>query len=444
MPHALNIALMVAGFVIGQGSIFLAQTWLAASRELELLAGFGTHYSFAILAIILVDGGTATILARHVAAPTGAHEADDAVWRLFWETVLFRTATAAVLVAAALVYVACLAPGPFSKHYILFALPGLTVWVFNAVGLLDGLGLSGASGVTGAIAYIACSVGLLTARHAPPETAGTILGAFFSLGYLLTVGAHWAVLTWTGRRPVLRAPTRSGVARAFRDGAALLFQFLPSQAPFRIQLVLSAAYLGAETTALFLYVKQIIAALGQIASFVLRAEFPGMVRAVLHGPARNLRTIVAAQRFTLLCAAGFTICAVGAGMIAAMVPQHGFQTIALFLVVFGPTLLTAYVSIVLSQGLAALGAFASIAAAAASGAVVGIGASYLLVGAWGVFAFLAGEIASHVVGGGIAWLALRKRLRQRGPETATAVVENGHAPALTPSDGGPRRKVATL
>lgn len=435
--HALNIALLVSGFVMGQGSVFLVQTLLAANGELELLSGFGTHYSFAILAIILVDGGTATILARHVAALARPHETDDSTWRVFWETILFRAATTAVIVAAGFIYVFVVAPGAFSAYYILLAMPGLVVWIFNGVGLLDGLGASGASGITGAIAYVGCSVGLLAARHASPETAGAILGASFSVGYLLTVGAQWAVLAWFGQRPALCMPTRSGVARAFRDGAALLFQFLPSQAPFRVQLVLGAVYLGPETTALFLYVRQIIGALAQVTSFVLRAEFPGLVRAVLHEPTGTLRTVLHAQRFTLLCATGLTIGLIGAAGLATLVPHPRFPLIALFLAAFGPTLLTAYLAIVLSQGLAAMGLFAGVAMATTAGAGLGIGVSYLLIGTWGVYAFLAGEITSHAIGCTIAYMALRGRLRPTPTQTPPSAPAIGHG-ATHASDTGPR------
>ncbi|MGG6546662.1 UNVERIFIED_CONTAM: hypothetical protein NY100_14755, partial [Prevotella sp. 15_C9] len=59
--------MLIAGLGLGQGSIFVVQTVLVAAGKYELLAEFGTHYSFAIFGIILVDSGASTTLARVVA-----------------------------------------------------------------------------------------------------------------------------------------------------------------------------------------------------------------------------------------------------------------------------------------------------------------------------------------------------------------------------------------
>ncbi|MFD2183665.1 hypothetical protein [Rhodoplanes azumiensis] len=398
MTRAANVALLLTGFVAGQGSIFAAQTWLAAVGDLDLLAGFGTHYSFAILAIILVDGGAATILARHVAASVAGRQTDDQVWRLFFETTAFRLVMAAIVITCALVYVAAFAPSTFSRDFVLLALPGLAIWTANPIGLLDGRGASGLSGVTGAAAYTACGLGLVVAHAAPPALAGGIVGTAFSLGYVVTVTVQWLVLARHGVVPRWHGLSRAGLGRAFRDGIAMQLQFLPSQAPARVQLLLSAAYLGADTTALFVYVKQIVTGLALIVSFVLRAEFPGLVRTMLRPQAAPVRAAVTAQILTLSSAVGLTLLAAAAAVVLDVVPQLGrLGTVAWVLLAFAPTLLTAYLPILLSQGLAARGSFVGIAVAATVGAAANVATSWLLVGAWGILAFLAGEILSHAV-----------------------------------------------
>lgn len=424
MTRTTNIALLIVGFAAGQGSIFAAQTWLAAVGDLDLLAGFGTHYSFAILGIILVDGGAATILTRHVAACAAGRETDDQIWRLFFETTAFRLTMAAIVIACGLVYAVGFAPNAFSRTFVLLALPGLTIWTVNPIGLLDGRGASGLSGITGAAAYTTCGVGLVVAHVAPPGIAGVVLGAAFSLGYAVTVTVQWLVLARQGVVPRWHGVSRAGLARAFRDGIAMQLQFLPSQAPARVQLLLSAAYLGADTTALFVYVKQIITALTQVVAFVQRAEFPGLVRTMLQAQGAPLRAVVSAQRLTLASAVAFTLLAMAVAGVVDALPQLGLGAIAFLLLVFAPTLLTAWLTMLLYQGLAARGTFTGIAVAATLGALVNVAASVLLVGPWGVLAFLAGELFCHAVALAIALALLRRgspiELLRSGTETVGA------------------------
>src|SRR5260370_16465171 len=86
--------------------------------------------------------------ARQIAR-LSAEQTDDELWPLFWATVVVRATIEMALGAAALVYALAFSSDPFSRYYLLSILPGFAVWTGNAVGLLDGLKLSGLSGVTG-------------------------------------------------------------------------------------------------------------------------------------------------------------------------------------------------------------------------------------------------------------------------------------------------------
>src|SRR5262249_32808331 len=96
-PRVMNVALLIAGLGLGQGSIFAVQTLLVARGEYELLAAFGTHYSFALLGIILVDMGASTILARTVAHLSGERASRDEVWLIFCETCVIRLLAASLI-----------------------------------------------------------------------------------------------------------------------------------------------------------------------------------------------------------------------------------------------------------------------------------------------------------------------------------------------------------
>lgn len=402
-----NIGLLVAGLGLGQGAIFIVQTVLVAAGEYELLAAFGTHYSFAILGIILVDAGASTTLARAVAGLPAGREARGEVWRIFCETSAIRITVASIIGAAAVVYVWQLSSEEFSRWYVALALPGLLLWAVNGVGLLDGLRLSGISGITGSAAYVVTAAGLALAAHKSAAAAGAILGGAFSIGYLVTLIAQWTALAGKGWYPQLHRLTRAGLTKALMDGCALSFQIVPGQVNMRVQLVLSTVYLGAETTALFVYAKQIVTASTQIVGFVLRVEFPSLVEKLSAAGKQNLGTMLGAQRMALYCAAMFAVGVTAVAGIAAAVPDFGLHRAAMVIAGFAPTIFTMSLLLMMMQALAAAGAYGLAAWALAVGSAAGALASYMLVSMLGVYAFVAGEVVLNLVGLYVGYRYLR-------------------------------------
>ncbi len=391
-----NICLLVAGLLLGQGLIFVVQTVLVAAGRYDLLAQFGTYYSFAILGIIVVDAGASITLARAVVRLTGEGRPRAEVWQLFCDTCAIRLLTALLIGAAGALYVLEFSSDEFSRWYVGLAFPGLLLWAVNGVGLLDGLRLSGISGITGSVAYIANGVGLMLAAYGSHENAGAILGGAFSIGYLVTAIAQWTVLARKGWYPRLHRLTASGLTRAIKDGAALAFQLVPGQINMRVQLVLSAAYLGAETTALFVYAKQILSAANQILGFVIRVEFPSLVEKLSGADKPSLFAMIGAQRMTLFCAVTSSVGVTAIAGIVALVSDAGLHRAAIVIASFAPTILTMTMVLMMWQGMAALGAYAASARALAIGAAVGIVASYLLISWLHVYAFVAAEMVLNL------------------------------------------------
>lgn len=418
--HIINIALLITGLAVGQGTIFAVQTWLLASGRFELLSWFGTHYSFAILGILLTDGGTSTILARDVARLSSDQGSTEEFWQTFCETVVFRLSIAALMGIAAVLYATAIAPGGFSRSYLLSALPGILFWAGNATGLLDGLKLSGISGMTGALAYAASAIALTLVPHASSEMAGLILGGAFSGGYLLTVLVQWAVLRRYGWAPQIKRPTAAGLVTAFKNGTAMSLQLLPGQISLRVQLTLSANYLGPEITAVFTYVKQIVNALAMIVFAVIRVDFPGLVQKISRTTTRSFRTIVEAQKTTLSCAIALTAGAIVVCLLSLFLPQTRLSGAAHALLSFSPTILTTSFSVMMMQGMIAIGAYASVARITAIGAAVGIAASYLLVTTLGLYAILAGELLSHLLGFVLMYHDISRSNRSSGASTGRA------------------------
>jgi len=186
---------------------------------------------------------------------------------------------------------------------------------------------------------------------------------------------------------------------------------VPGQVIGRAQILLSVAYLGAETTALFVYAKQIVSALTQIVAFVQRVEFPGLVEKLRAVETRTSRSIVGAQAVALYCAFALTAGMIGVAALAAMLPSLGLHRTAVVLAIFAPTVLTVSLSLVMIQGLAALGDYALIAWALVISAASGIAVSFLLISWLGIAALVVGEIVFHLVSFGIISRYLRHSWR---------------------------------
>jgi len=407
-PRIVNIGLLIVGLGLGQGSVFVVQTSLLAAGEYELIAAFGTCYSFAMLGIIVVDSGASTILARAVARLSSDPGSRDEVWRIFCETSAIRLLTALLVAVGAITYALSIASDGFSRWYVALALPGLLLWAVNGVGLLDGLRLSGISGITGSAAYVITAIGLALAAHKSAAAAGAILGGAFSTGYLVTLAAQWTTLGRKGWFPQSRKITRAGLGRSLKDGSALLFQLVPGQIIMRVQLVLSTVYLGAETTALFIYAKQVVTAATQIIGFVLRVEFPGLVQKLAASGKHDLRSVMNSQKATLLCAIAFTVGGTVLSGIAAMIPEFHLHRAATIMVSFVPTILTQSLLLLMIQALAALGAYGAIARALAISSTVGVTVNYLLISTLDAYAFALGEATYNLAGIYIVYRHLRR------------------------------------
>ena len=392
-----NLGMLIGGFGLGQGSIFLVQTWLVAKGETEMLALFGTHFSFAILGIVAVEAGSLTILSVQIARQIHSGGPASEVWRAYWETTAFRATVAVVLIAVGIATLASWPLPDFSESYLIWSLPALLLWAFNAAGFLDGLQKSGVSGLTGSIAYVASAVALFFLLYFTPVEAGALTGAAFSIGYALTILAQIVALVAAGWHPVWATPSRAGIRTAFVEESSMLAGLLPGQLYFRAQLAIAALALGHNATAVLVYAKQIVGAASQIAGFARRVEFPRLVQAVAGNPALGASGTMRIQRSSLAIAAAFAATiALAASIVVAT--TTGFAAEAWgFLAIFCVTVLTESVGQALVQGLFARSRYHVAAIARILAVAFAVIFGYVFVNVFGVRVFVLSDLVSHAI-----------------------------------------------
>lgn len=408
-----NIMLLIAGYGCGQGSIFLAQTWLVAHGHLELLALFGTHFAFAMLAIIIVDAGALIALARQAALSFSSEaersELERRMWQKFWETSAIRAALAIALLSGIVIATAGGLLSVFTRHYVWTAAPALFIWSINAAGLLDGLKLSGISGISGSIAYMASAVALLAVDDMPASRAGLILGSAFTLGYAVTVCVQWVALHLAGWGVRFARPTRHGMATCAKDGLALLGHLLPGQLYYRAQLLMSAAWLGVEPTAIFVYVKQIVTAANQMIGFFFRVEFPALVRNLAGFASHPLRTVWQTQRLGIWLAVGLSAMLCAGGLVTSDLLEDERSAISSYLAMFSVVVVSSAIVLCLGQGLAALRHYRALFTCSSLGSLAGLAMSIATVREHGLLGLFLGDLASTIAGTLVSVAALRRK-----------------------------------
>lgn len=414
----LNVAMLIAGYGFGQGSIFLAQTWLMARGNLHLLALFGTHFSFAMFGIILTEAGSLTTLARHSASMSNeevrlkSHE--ESMWRKFWEVSSFRIFLA---VGVIITIVGILKFGNFDQftyNYALCAAPAFLIWAINAGGFLDGLKLSGVSGISGSIAYISSAVALLLSENLSVPIAAILLGSAFSVGYGLTVLVQIFALRAAGWKLRFERPTLLGIVRAAKDGAALLGSTLPGQFYFRGQLLMSSAWLGVGVTAMLVYIKQVTAAAAQLVGFIRRVEFPNLVNRLKAETADPLRTVMQAQRLGTWLAVAIAAVMGISGVGIFYMRTNLSSDLGWYLFVFSFSVVLSAIVLALSQGMAAMGMYNSLFIRSVLSTIVGLILSFLLIRPLGLIAILMADVGAAVVGTAAIVMAFRNTVKQVG------------------------------
>jgi hypothetical protein len=403
-----NLGLLIGGFGIGQGSIFLAQTYLVASGHTELLALFGTHFSFAMLGIIAVEAGSLTILSAQIARLLVAQGDEHDLWRVYWETTVYRLSVAILLVAGLLIFYRLVPLPSFSGNYLLGVLPALLFWAVNGAGFLDGLQKSGISGITGSIAYVASAVALALSIGKPPAEAGLITGSALSIGYGLTVIVQFSALWVLGWRLRWQTPTRGGIRKAFIEESSMLAGLAPGQLYFRAQLAIASVFLGTTATAMLVYAKQIVGAASQISGFARRIEFPRMVQAVAGNPHIPILKLVGIQKISFAIAGAMMAAILVASLvIVSMFGGFTHQAWA-FLAVFCVTILSEAVGQSLVQAMFARNLFHAAAMARIIAVVVAIGFGYLFVSIMGALVFVASDLVSHAIVMSLSYFWLKR------------------------------------
>lgn len=401
--RAMNFGGLLAGFGLGQGSLFAAQTWLLATGEITFLGQFAMINTMVLLAYQAVDMGGLVILARHVATedPRGRD-----IPTYFWSFSAMRIIVAFALTVVSLIWLA-ISPTSFASNYTATAIPGLILLAVSPGGILDGHNLSGWTGATWALPFVASAIALPFGLEMSSNGAGMLLGGALSLGAILAVVAQYGLLQRHGLAVPYRRPNAVVIREGGHEALLYLASWLPGQLSFRAQVGIAAALLGLDAVALFIYAKQIIMIATRFLVFARRVEYPALVKQ-LADRQHLVRKVVSIQKISLAMGVlGMGIFAIFGFLMDSAFPVdlHGA---GLVIATFAPIILTASVYATFMQACYAVKRSDASAWTAVVVEVIGLGLLFALVPFIGMPGIALAEGIGHIVGVVLLIFALRQ------------------------------------
>lgn len=408
-----NWALLIFGYGAGQGALFLSQTWLVIEQKLVLLAAFGTAFSFAILGIIIVDIGSQVALAQKTAIIGDTKDIQAHSENYVFVTVC-RLIVAIPVAFLFLTYSNGIEDN-FYLYYFLFGAPSFVFWAFNASGIIDGLRMSGFSGLTASLPYLTSAVAVVFVGDMAEPLAATILGSALSAGYLSSVGLHFVGLRWRGYTLSYKTPNLHQVLATLVEGLGVLMTSLPAQVYPRVQIALCNAFLGPLATASLIYARQVLTAATMLPNMYRRVEFPDMARSIRASNTSGLRIAFSAQRLANV-AALFTsgLMLIVPFVISAFNSDSTPDAISL-VSWFSAILLVSILSTTSTQGLLARAQYGYSAFIVIMSVLVNLILSFVLIECYGIVSFIVADIALHIIMFAGGAVVLRRRTKEQPP-----------------------------
>lgn len=273
-PKRRNFAASVLSFLSGQGSIFLAQSYLLVSSQTDLLGEFGIAFLLQTLLIQIADWGGQTVIARE----TVTHTLGSGM-RAYYLLSRYRLRIAilvSLIVITALQFSTWGMP-VLTRNYLMVSVWAMIPHSRNMYGLFDGMGHSGLTGASISVPFIATSVSLPICATFSRSDAGFALGSVFLVSSLLSLTFQLYVFRLlSGVASVTQVSdastnTSNPKISLFVEGAACLLTTIPGQLFYRMQ-VAAAGLGGAGAVGVFIYAKQVVSGLMQLTMFARRVE----------------------------------------------------------------------------------------------------------------------------------------------------------------------------
>lgn len=260
------LLLIVLGFILGQGAMFLAQTYLIINQEFELVASVGIGVGLLSLVQWVSDGGGVFITSKLVEES-----------RFHGEFTSFSLARAAIgiLFSGALIGLTFTDIINEAVKSILYFSPIIGfLWAFNLTGLADNKEKNKYLGPLSGLPWFLSAMALILLY----EVGGsfTIVGLAYSLGIIILIIVQYLILR--KELDLLALPTKIKIFELITNVIQYNIAYIFSQGYARTLPIIVDNFLGQKIAGIFIYTKNFINAVGQLIIFTRRIEFSNLVK----------------------------------------------------------------------------------------------------------------------------------------------------------------------
>jgi len=264
-------SLIISGFAIGQGSMFLAQTWLVTQERFELLAAVGIGLGMLSLLQWAADCGGIYLLPRQMS------EANDFQSK-FWAFVFARLIFSSLFIIIIVLILSLIDVNHITYNIVIYGSLTSFIWSFNISGLLDSKKLNQIAGPLSGLCWVFASLPVFFLSDS--KYFAELLGVSYSLGLLLTVFIQYFSL----RNSILDLKFTSFSLALVKEqiikGSTYNGAYITSQAYGRTIPILVDKLIDSYFAGIYVYAKNIANTASQFIEFSRRVEFSSIVNLV--------------------------------------------------------------------------------------------------------------------------------------------------------------------
>lgn len=281
--NLLNSFYLVLGFLIGQGSMFIIQSWLAISGDFLTIAKVGIGLGVISLFQWLCDAGGVFLLSRKV------KEKENLL-----EFFVVRFFLAFVIGLCSLLIIAMFFSGGFYKGLLLFLTPIGLVWSANITGVLDCLAKNKVVGPLAGLPWLISSLAIVLCDFDNEFQFGVVLGSSYLAGVVILVIVQYQQIKFSKIQQFLRN-RKVGYKNVVQEIVGYSFAFALAQLYGRLLPVMVQSSLGETVTGFYVYARSVTNISGQFIAVVRRVEFSRLTSLP-----PKLLLIVKAQKLSIL------------------------------------------------------------------------------------------------------------------------------------------------
>jgi len=402
-----QFSLIISGFALGQGSMFLAQTWLVIQQRFELLAAVGIGLGVLSLIQWAADCGGVFLLPKQLTQENFRGK--------FWSFVIARLIFSILFVGSILIALKLIGVNQTIYEITLYGSPAALIWSFNLSGVLDSKQRNHLAGPLSGLCWVFASTPVLLMMES--EYYGLTIGVAYSAGLLCTVLIQYYSLKSIDLN---LHPTYVNAALVFdqlKKGCKFNGAYISAQAYGRTIPILVDKFIDSHTAGIYVYAKNIANTASQFVNFSRRVEFSSVVKLVSSN-SLGIYSILEKQKLSFVIVSIFVFLSVLSLLIFHFYDKNNYFLISQVTLILIAILFLWTVSSALGQAMVALERTGFYALTVTSTLLMSIIFIFSTIDQLGLVGVYIGESAMFVVQVIVYILFFKKYLAQKSNEIA--------------------------